>query len=138
MSQSSVEKAIEKMRTPPQRAIALSKTEWSSLEFNCKGNQLLATAPGVALVLDGYEGTVLHAFCGDGTPTSSPVTACFTPDDETVLCGNEDGTVGCWSAKTGALVKKLEGHKDRVGCIASNPKFAQFASACSNTALWLW
>mmetsp|Transcript_20764 Transcript_20764/g.31950 ORF Transcript_20764/g.31950 Transcript_20764/m.31950 type:complete len:343 (-) Transcript_20764:38-1066(-) len=137
--QDSIEKAIQTYAgASPERAREMSKGEWTSMAFNMKGNQLLVTAEkGLSLLIDGFEGTILNAFCAEGNPSHS-ATACFTPDGETVLTTNEDGTIDCWSAKTGTLVKKLEGHKDRIGCIKANPKYAQFASSDKDTALWIW
>lgn len=126
---SSIEMAI------PQGANAseLSKSEWSSIAFNASGNQMLATSKGMALLLDGFEGTVQKALCSEGA-----LSACFSSDDKAVLMGNKDGSIGCWSVDSGALVKKLTGHTGPVGCIAANPKYAMFASCDTSTALWLW
>ena len=126
--------SIENVIQNQQGAAELSKAEWSSIAFNASGNQLLATAPqGLALLLDGFEGTVQKALCSEGA-----VSACFAADDKSVLMGNGDGTIGCWSVDSGKLLKKLPGHNGPVGCIASNPKYAMFASCCTSTALWLW
>ena len=127
---SSIENAIQNQ----QGAAELSKAEWSSIAFNASGNQLLATAPqGLVLLLDGFEGTVQKALCSEGA-----LSACYTADDKSVLTGYRDGTIGCWNVDSGMLLKKLPGHSGPVGCIASNPKYAMFASCCTSTALWLW
>ncbi len=141
-----IEAKIRVGGTTPERAFALSKAEWTSMEFNESGKQILVgTVGGVALSLDGYEGSVLHAFLvetdGHATGGSSqalPMAACFTSDGGTVMCGNDDGTVSCYEADSGLLVRKIRGHPDRVGAIAANPKYKQFASACTNTAVWIW
>lgn len=125
----------------PERAYALSKNEWTSMEFNKSGKQILFSSKGALISVDGYEGTVLHTFLaesdGNNVP-SLPMAGCFAPDDNSVLCGNENGTISCYNANTGLLVRKLRGHVGRVECISANPKYAQFASACTNTALWIW
>ena len=69
--------------------------------------------------------------------STKPASACFSADDQTVLIGNEDGSISCYDSVSGLPVKKLEGHVGHVGCIASNPKYAQIASACTNVALWM-
>lgn len=142
LAQSSIEKFIHNKGISAERAMALSQAEWTSIKFNTSGKQLLVTAKqGLALSLDGFDGTVSNVFIGEGPSGALPVeplAACFTPDDKTVLGGNENGTVSCWDAKTGKLIRKLEGHVDRVGCVAANPKYAQISSACTNTALWIW
>mmetsp|Transcript_16790 Transcript_16790/g.24409 ORF Transcript_16790/g.24409 Transcript_16790/m.24409 type:complete len:379 (-) Transcript_16790:111-1247(-) len=143
LARTSIEKAIHNKGVAPELAMELSNTEWTSLRFNTSGKQLLVTAnKGLALALDGFDGTVNNVFVGEGAspgvPPTQPLAACFTPDDKTVLGGNEDGTISCWNATTGKLLRKLEGHVGRVGCVAVNPKYAQIASACTNPALWIW
>ena len=153
-----IEAKIRVGGTTPERAYALSKAEWTSMEFNKSGKQILVcTMGGAALSLDGYEGSVLHAFLTEFGPTTSttttssssssspssprssycPMAACFTPDDRSVICGNDDGSVGCYDAMSGLLVRKIRGHPDRVGAVAANPRYSQFASACTNTAVWI-
>jgi WD40 repeat protein len=94
------------------------------------------------MTVDGYEGTVIHTFlsevAGESTSTSLPMAACFTSDDRTLLCGNDNGTVSCYDVDTGLLTRKLKGHVDRVSAVAVNPKYCQIATACTNTAVWIW
>ena len=106
---------------------------WKSLSFNASGNRMLVRTDGYGIVLDGYEGTVQRIF-----PSENSGSMCFTPDDQSVLVGNQNGTVDCWNLASGTLVKKLEGHTGPVGAVACNPKYAQVASSCSSTCLWLW
>ena len=136
-----IEHKLQNSGIPPERAFALSKNNWESLEFNKSGMQILCCSRGVLISVDGFEGTVLHSFLAetDGSYTTSlPTSGCFTTDDRTILCGNEDGSVSCYDVNTGLLTRRLRGHVGRVGCIAVNPKYTQFASACTNTALWIW
>ena len=135
VSQSSIENAIKQQQTiAADRAAQMSKTEWKSIEFNVQGSRILVTGDrGLALLLDGFAGTVQRSISSEGG-----MSACFTPDDKTVLMGNQDGSISCWNVLTGTVVKKLEGHTGSVGAIAANPKFQMFASCCSNTALWQW
>mmetsp|Transcript_51295 Transcript_51295/g.109173 ORF Transcript_51295/g.109173 Transcript_51295/m.109173 type:complete len:349 (-) Transcript_51295:182-1228(-) len=126
----------------PERAYALSKAEWTSMQFNQSGKQILIGANGgIALSLDGYEGTVLHSFqteAGPGGPSSSlPMAACFTSDDRSVVCGNDDGTVSCYQADSGLLARKLRGHVDPVGAVAVSPTYKQIATACTSTVVWI-
>lgn len=124
----------------PERAYALSKAPWTSMEFNKSGKQILiGTDGGFCLSIDGYEGTVLHSFVsetGTGGASLQPMAACFTADDQSVICGNDDGTVSCYQADSGLLARKLRGHTDTVGAVAMNPVYAQFATACQGIAVW--
>lgn len=143
LNQSTIEKSMHNKGFAPEASLELSKAEWTSIEFNTQGNKLLVTArKGVGLLLDGFDGSVSEVFVGeplsgDVAPTQ-PLSACFTTDDRTVLGGCEDGTVCCWDANTGRLTHRLEGHADRVGAVACNPKLAMVATSCINTALWIW
>jgi len=134
VAHSSIETAIKKQESFSGNATEISKKQLTSLAFNASGNQLLTTGQdGLALLLDGFEGSVQKSLSSTGS-----ISACFTPDDKTVLMGNKDGTISCWSVDSGQLVKHLGGHTGPVSCIATNPTMEQFASACTSTALWLW
>ncbi len=134
-----ITRAIQQKTSTPETASELSSADWTGIKFNKSGKHLLVTTKkSSALMLDGYDGSIVNVFVGDGENKSEPLAACFSSDDSTILGGNPDGTISCWDASNGELIKKLEGHVGRVGCIASNPKYAQFVSCCTNTALWLW
>ena len=141
VSRKEIEQKLQSSGCTPERAFALSKSDMVSMKFNKSGKQILFCSNGALVSVDGYEGTVLHSFLAeaDGNSTSSlPTSGCFTPDDRTILCGNENGSVSCYDANTGLLLRKLKGHIGRIECLAVNPRYAQFASACTNTALWIW
>jgi|AntRauTorckE5430_2_1112549.scaffolds.fasta_scaffold01490_6 COMPASS component SWD2 len=129
----------------PHIASELSRAKWSSMTFNKSGKQILITTElGLVLVVDGYDANIVtHVFSaedmsGEGSQSAKPAAACFSSDDQTVLVGNENGSISCYDVVSGLLVKKLDGHVGHVGCVASSPKYAQIASACTNVALWTW
>jgi len=143
VEQGAIQKVIQRKVMVEKIAAELSVAKWTSMKFNTSGKKIIVTTSmGVVLVIDGYNGTVTDAFVSEPTVANTtplePISGCFTVDDKAVLCGNADGTISCWNADTGALMQKLQGHVGGVGCIASNPKYAQIASACTNTAIWLW
>ena len=141
-----IESKLRATGSTPERAYALSRAEWTSIDFNKSGQQILiCNNGGVAHTIDGFEGTVLHSFQAEGGSAAGgssslalPMSACFTSDDKSVLCGNNDGSVSCYQADSGLLARKLRGHVDRVGCVAANPKYAQIASSCTNSVVWVW
>jgi COMPASS component SWD2 len=115
-----------------------SRAEWTSLNFNLSGNQILVgNKMGLSIILDGFEGTVQRVIQVPGRPTR-PAVHCITPDDKVLLQGNDDGSISCWDIDSGTMIKTLQGHIGPVNCIKSNPKYAQLASSCSQTALWIW
>lgn len=143
LNQSTIEKAMHNKGFAPEVSLELSKAEWTSMTFNTAGNKFLVTAKkGVGLLLDGFDGSVTEVFVGESlsgdVAPSAPLAACFTVDDRNILGGCEDGTVCCWDANNGRLLHRLEGHADRVSAVACNPKLALVASACTNTAMWIW
>ena len=134
-----IESKIRSSGCTPERAYALSKSEWTSMQFNKSGKQMLIGMAGVTLCVDGYEGTVDHAFqseLGSGGAQAG-MAACFSADDKSIICGNDDGTISCYQADSGLLARKLRGHVGSIGAVACNPKYAQFASGCTNTAVWI-
>lgn len=139
ISQLDLETAIQShVSVAPDRAKELSMVDWTSMDFNVSGTQIMVgTEKGMCILLDGFEGAVQRIFVGPKT-TERAAVSCFTPDDATVLQGNDDGTVSCWSVETGAIEKTIPAHPGPISCIASNPKHVQFASACTQTALWAW
>jgi len=131
---SDVQKAMQTQRVTTNPAN--QPLTWKTMDFNPSGNRILIEAdPGITIVLDGYNGTVQRIFQSkEGKPTS----ACFTPDDQSVLVADDTGTVDCWNIQSGTVVKTLEGHVGPVGVVKCNPKYSQIASSCSNTCLWIW
>ena len=130
----SVQEAMQTHRVPqpplrPGAALALNK-----IDFNASGNRILVQSEeGLALVLDGYDGTLQRVFSstvGRGT------VSCFCPDDKSVLLGNDTGTIDVFDLQSGSLVTKLEGGhngpnttpKSPVRALACNPRYAQIAS----------
>jgi WD40 repeat protein len=119
---------------PADGSSLVGRTPWHNLSFNQVGDRILASGDeGICVVVDGYEGPIQRVF---RARTKHQAVACFTSDDQTVLAGQDDGSVVCYDIKSGSVMKTLSGHEGRVGAIACNPKMAQFASSCSQTALW--
>jgi COMPASS component SWD2 len=139
VTQLDLETAIQShVSVDPDRARELSQVDWMSMEFNVSGNQIMIGAEkGMCVLLDGFEGTVQRVLVGPKS-TDRDAVSCYTPDDMTVLQGNDDGSISCWNVATGTITKTLTGHPGPVTCIAANPKYTQIASACTQTALWTW
>ena len=135
----SLAKKIEEVGVPNARATALAQQPWHSMKFNVSGNQILVTGGEcLCVLLDGFEGMVQKALMNPSTIQRKAGVACFSADDQYVLSGKEDGNIDCWNVASGSVLKTLVGHNGPVSCIASNPMYAQFASSCRETALWIW
>jgi COMPASS component SWD2 len=127
---------LQQAMTTQRVAIPPGPITWKSIDFNLSGTRILVEAdPGLAIVLDGYEGTVQRVF---QSAKSKATSSCFTPDDQYVIMGTESGGVDCWNVQSGTVVKHLEGHLGPVGAVKCNPKYAQIASSCTSTCLWIW
>lgn len=62
-----IESKLRASGSTPERAYALSRSEWTSIDFNKSGKQILiGTNGGVVHTIDGFEGTVLHSFQTEG------------------------------------------------------------------------
>ncbi len=145
LDRASVVNSISSKLSRPDMNVSteLANARWTTMRFNKSGKQILVTTDkGIVLMIDGYDGKLTHSFlsssASNGATETQPSSACFSSDDKTVLCGNEDGSISCYDSTTGELVRVMKGHVGNVGCIATNPKYQQFASSCTNTALWLW
>jgi COMPASS component SWD2 len=129
-----VEKHFKAAAASTEAAALVGRAPWHHLAFNQSGNRILACADeGICLVIDGFEGTIQRVW---RARSKHLAVACFTADDQTVLAGQDDGSVACYDITSGSMVKTLTGHDGRVGALTSNPKMAQFASGCQQIALW--
>uniref|UniRef100_A0A7R9ZRD4 Anaphase-promoting complex subunit 4 WD40 domain-containing protein n=1 Tax=Craspedostauros australis TaxID=1486917 RepID=A0A7R9ZRD4_9STRA len=135
VTKADIEKAMATQRVSIPSGSSIMN--WRTMQFNASGSRILVESdPGIAIVLDGYESTVQRIF-HTPKPTQQSSTV-FTPDDKSVIMGADDGKLYCWDVENGALLKTLEGHRGPIGALACNPKYAQIASSCSDTCLWLW
>lgn len=129
-------KDMEQALSTHRVGAAIDAIIWKTISFNASGNQMLVQAdPGLAVVLDGFDGTVQRIL---ESKSSKGTVSCFTPDDKFVLLGTESGTIEVYNVQTGTCVKTIEGHLGPVTALVCNPKYTQIASACTNTCLWIW
>lgn len=134
--------------TNPSKNAATGALTLNKIDFNASGNRILVqSAEGLALVLDGYEGTVQRIFqsssssSSGNTAAANGITSCFTPDEKSVLMGSDAGIIDVYDIQSGTTVKQLEmgGSAGPVSALACNPKYQQIASGCAtNTCMWIW
>ena len=61
----------------------------------------------------------------------------FDPQGETLASGSDDNTVKLWEARSGKLLRTLEGHK-RVMSVAFDPQGGTLASGSDDKTVKLW
>ncbi|KAG7336777.1 WD repeat-containing protein [Nitzschia inconspicua] len=156
VTNASLQQGMTTHRIPPPTSTTSTSTSTNSIvlnkiDFNGSGNRILVQSEqGPTFVLDGYEGTVQRVFAPSNTLSTGIVSSCFTPDDQYVLLGTENGTVDCYDIVSGALVRNMTAGNNNnnnntttnnygTHTIACNPKYKQIVSSChNNTCLWLW
>lgn len=92
---------------------------------------------------DGVPPIPTHTLTGHTSLVSS-VAIC--PDKQRIATASRDRTVKIWAIATGQLQFTLTGHRDRVTCVAYNPKWATsdprrshfLASGSADGSIYLW
>jgi COMPASS component SWD2 len=120
-----------------------------AMRVSPSGDHMVLVGAEVALLLDAFNGQVLHIMQVFGGSVPSGATAAtdasFSPDGRYVTVAFEDGILRSWEISVKAdnafdrcvEVAQHVGHPAGVKACAWSPKHAMLASACSNVALWL-
>ena len=81
------------------------------------------------------QSSLLREFAGH---TEGAFFVAFSPDDQTVISGNGDGTIRFWDAAAGTLRGVHQGHTGRVQSLSLSPDGRTIASAGSDGTVKLW
>jgi WD40 repeat protein len=65
-------------------------------------------------------------------------TLCFSPDAKVLATANQDGTIGLWDPARGALLRTLEGPRERVWSIAFSADGKALASGGGDEVIHVW
>jgi len=142
----------EAMKTHQVTSPPPGPLSFTNIDFNLSGDRvLLQSREGLAVVLDGFEGTIQRIFQPSSNTTNSSsigVSSCFTPDGKSMLMGNTTGTIDVYDLQSGTVVKQLEVVNPEVAkvhpeaatitALTCNPKYQQIASSSTDTCLWIW
>jgi COMPASS component SWD2 len=115
------------------------KCNWTGFEFSSDGSHILInTDSEIVWLIDSFRNDIQPQVFGPRKNDSNlKLGCCLSTDCETVLVGNEDNEIQLFNKTTNELKSVLTGHVSPVGCVAFNPKYDVFASACGNTVLWI-
>jgi COMPASS component SWD2 len=118
---------------------ATTTIEFTHCKFSPSGKYiLLCTTDNLILLLDAYTGNRIAEFNDYAHETSTiDIEASFTPDEQFIVSGSEDGCIHIWDIASKQKVHVLKGHAGPVTSVQCNPRFAMIASACTNLALWV-
>jgi len=117
--------------------LAHEPVDFLDIQFSDDGKCLLITTDtNSCFLLDAYDGRLVQKYIIKNE-CQAKIGSGFTPDSQYVVIANESGKINVWPVGKAEVMTTYEGHTSPIGCIQWNPKYKQFASACSNTALWL-
>eukprot|EP01080_Neovahlkampfia_damariscottae_P003269 gene3269-5712_t len=112
--------------------------EYTGLKFGPRGNTICVTTTNSIIILDAMqlEKKILE-ITDFSNESALSLEACYTPDEEYIMIGSEDGKIHIWEIFTGNKITVLSGHAGPVHCLKFNPKYLMMASSCQNLAFWI-
>jgi WD40 repeat protein/serine/threonine protein kinase len=118
--------------------IALAEREWSA--NNLRGvEELLDACPAD---LRGWEWRYLKRRRLEGLPPmqhrAAVFSAAFSPDDQWIASGSQDGSVTIWEATTGQKRSEFPAHEKHVRCVIFSPDGQHLATAGWDGTAKIW
>jgi COMPASS component SWD2 len=108
----------------------------TGIKFGPRGNTIMTSSNDCVTVYDAMKLTKMRDFTEFANESNLPIESSYTPDEEYVLCGSEDGGIYAWEIESGKRVAYLEGHAGPVLCVKFNPRLMEMASSCTAVSLW--
>jgi COMPASS component SWD2 len=109
---------------------------WGNINFSNNGKYLLlSTLEGSIYLFDAFKGDKLQEYATTNSENQF-IEASFSPDDQFVLSGSNDGRVLIWDSLSGRSVASWEVAKSPVTSVKWNPTMMMVAAAGKNLDLW--
>lgn len=119
-------------------------TESTDVKGAAHGNRTIALLHGYVLATDQKLNAATQKQAVTGVSeqntlksNSSALSFSFSPDGQTIVVGNTDGTINLWQ-RDGKLIKTVQGHSGSVLYISFSPDGQLFASGGMDGTLKLW
>lgn len=129
-----------------------SDAVWSSIQFSPSGEHiLLGTNYSKCVLLDSFEGYQIREFHQYSNKFHDPLQATFTPDGKSFAIGTDNRKIHfvdldmdnlTFSSKKKSYPATCKStlevdHPGPIRMIRFNPRYQQFVSSCSSSALWI-
>ncbi len=115
------------------------KCFWNGFEFSRDGSHILInTDSEIVWLIDSFRNDIQPKVFGPRKNDGNlKLGCCLSTDCQTAFVANDENEILVYNKDTTELLTTLTGHVSPVGCLAFNPKYDVWASACGNTALWI-
>ena len=99
-----------------------------SVAFSPDGNRIVSASDiNTVHVWDAHSGEPVPM--AQMSHTAEVWAAMFSPDGRVIASGGVDNIARVWDAQTGLPMKTMEGHGDRIVCLAFSPDSKQIATS---------
>jgi COMPASS component SWD2 len=112
--------------------------EFMNMKFSPRGKYLSVMTSDSLMLVDAFSGDQLAEFTDFENGSSMNLEASFTPDEQYLISGSENGSVHMWHTQDRySKVAEFQGHAGPVHCVQFNPYYSMFTSGCTNLAFWI-
>lgn len=118
-----------------QWSISAAHAHVASIEFSCKGHQLVSVGPRLLNIWDSRTGNRLKQRQGAGGPIQW---AAFSPDHESFATPFHGNTLRIFKSSTAEVTALLAEHRCPPTCAAFSPRGDLLASADADGTIILW
>lgn len=93
---------------------------------------LLSTTDNVIVLIEAFEGKMMHKFTGNFNESGSLLEAGFSPDSKYVITGSEAAKqkIFIWNIQTGKQVTLMDFHPTTVACVKFSHVYCMLISGC--------